>query len=358
MADLAIASIDLAAGLKLKKLYMPETVINVVIQNAPADLVKAAKDDKLTLQPVIEAAFDSLASAKSEFQSAMKDLDAKFDKNPLKTVKELADRAETLSVMYKQIAQAQAAAAAKAAENAWAVAARKKKDLLKYKVKFWANAVLGALSIAASVTSAVMSLGVLAVTIIGAAKTCVQLAKSIYDYMRSLSDLEKTIEAADEVIQQTWKEKSNAGKIMGRDLASALGVPFVKSVAGLRKNLDEYSAKCGAQTKAAEKMWTEAQEIMTAIGKLPDDAGDKKTEKELGTAVTKLLDEISDVMKNGKANDAFYAEFSARADKYEKMEGNLMFGGAKVAPATEFLTKAGGLAAFANTVVEIAMKLA
>ena len=358
MADLGIASIDLAAGLKLKKLYVPKTVVDVVIQNPPPDLVKAAKKDKLTLQPVIEAAFDSLATAKSEFQSALKDLDAKFDKNPLTTEKELADRAQTLNVLYKQIAQAQAAAAAKSAENAWAVATRKKKDLLKFKVKFWANAVLGVLSIAASVTSAVLSLGVLAVTIVSAAKTCLQLAKSIYDYVRSLSALEKTIEEADLVIQQTWNDKSNGGKIVGRELATALGVPFVKSIGSLRKNLNEYSAKCGVQDKAAQKMWTAAQEMMTAIGKLPEGAGDQKTEKELGAAVTKLLDDISAAMKTSKLNDQFYADYEARAEKYEKMEGKLMFGGAKVSPATEYLVKAGGLAASAKTVVDIAVKLA
>jgi hypothetical protein len=52
--------------------------------------MKAAKKDKLVLQTVIDAAFDSLKSSKKEFQSAMQELDAKFEKTPLTNEKDLA----------------------------------------------------------------------------------------------------------------------------------------------------------------------------------------------------------------------------------------------------------------------------
>lgn len=137
MADIELASMDLAAGLKLKKVYLPSAKVDVILQNPPADLVKAAKKDKLVLQTVIDAAFDSLKSSKKEFQSAMQELDSKFEKTPLTNEKDLAKRAETLQVMYRQIATAQGTAAAKAAETAWQAQAKKKSDLKSFRLKFW-----------------------------------------------------------------------------------------------------------------------------------------------------------------------------------------------------------------------------
>lgn len=360
MPDVALASIDLAAGIKLKVLYMPKTEVDVVIKSAPGDLLKAIQKDKLTIQPVIEAAFDSLTESKAEFRSAMLELDAKFVKNPLTNVTDLAHRAEALDVLYRQIAIAQGAKAAKAAQDAWAIVVKKKKDLKSYRLNFWANTVLGTLSIAASVTAAVMSMGTLAVTIISAAKTVLQTANAIYKYCRELSATEKAIIETDVVLQETWKEKSNAGKIMGRDLAGALGVPFVKSTASMEKTLQEYNAKSAIKLKTAQKMWEQAKEIMAEVAKIPEEAGKEKlaTGKELGKQTTALLDQISEIMASGKSEDQFYAVYSKRLQGYQKLQGDLGKAAPKLAPATDLLGKLGSFASTAKTVADIAMKLA
>ena len=354
MPDVELASIDLAAGLKLKKVYLPPTKVDVILKNPPTDLMKAFKKDDLVIQSVMDAAFGSLKSAKKEFQSAMLELDGKFEKTPLTSESDLAKRAETLQVTYKQIAIAQGEAAAKAAETAWDVQVRKKKDLKAFRVKFLANTVLGTLSIAASVTSAVLSLGVLAVTIVSAAKTLLQMAKQTYNYFRELAKTEQEIIEADLVIQDTWKKKSSTGRIVGRDLADALGVPFVKSVAGLRKLLDEYNAKSAKAAGEAQDMWDKAKSMMAAIEKLPDNA--KEDKAKLGKAADKLLDQISEVMKATKDQDLFYNGYKSRLKKYDKMECDL--GYSQHGPAAELFVKLGGLAATVEAVVKIAEKLA
>jgi len=360
MPDVALTSVDLAAGIKLKVLYLPKTEVDVVIKSAPGDLLKAVKADKLDIQPVIEAAFDSLTGSKAEFRGAMLELDAKFVKNPLTNVKDLESRAQALNVMYRQIAIAQGTKAAKAAEDAWTIMVKKKKDLKSYRLNFWANTVLGTLSVVASVTAAVMSMGTLAVTIISAAKTVLQTANAVYKYCRELSAAEKAIIDTDVVLQETWKEKSNAGKIMGRDLAGALGVPFVKSTASMEKTLQEYNAKSAIKLTTAQKMWEQAQEIMAAIAKIPEDAGKEKlaTGNELGKQTTALLDRISEIMASGKSEDQFYSVYSKRLMGYQKLQGDLGRAAPALAPAADLLSKLGGLASTAKTVADIAMKLA
>ena len=67
MADLDITTVDLAAGLKLKNLVIPPMEIEVTYKNAPADLIKAVKADRVIVQKLAMAVFEALNKARKDF---------------------------------------------------------------------------------------------------------------------------------------------------------------------------------------------------------------------------------------------------------------------------------------------------
>jgi hypothetical protein len=83
------------------------------------------------------------------------------------------------------------------------------------------------------VVSAVLSLGMLAITIIGATKTVAGMASDIYTFSRDIPKTENDIIGIDAALAKRWTDgKLTAGKV-GDELAAALGMPFIKSIGGL-----------------------------------------------------------------------------------------------------------------------------
>ena len=128
MSDIEVTSIDLAQGLKVKNIVVPLMVVNVVLKNAPAGLIKAVKDDKVIIQKIAMAAFKALNKAKKDFQDAAVELDASYEKNLPADVKEAEERAKTLNTTCRQIAEAQSKTATGAAEDEWKTQVKKNQD--------------------------------------------------------------------------------------------------------------------------------------------------------------------------------------------------------------------------------------
>ncbi len=357
MPDIDITSVDLAAGLKPKNLVVPEMQVDVVLKNPSAELSKAIKDDKLILQKIEDAAFTVLKQARDDVRDAILDLDQTYTKKPPADKREADERAATLNAMCKKIAAAQSSAAVAAAEAEWDRQVKKDKELTKFKVTFALKMALGSISVAASVISAVMSLGTLAITIVGAAKTVAGMASDIYTFCRDIPKTETEIIDTDAELAKSWTDdKLTAGKV-GKELAAALGAPFVKSIGGLEKLLSEYSAKNAKKDHMADALWKEAKQLMANIEEVPAKTSEEMTKavKQLGPAVTKLLDQISELSAASKSNDTFHDVYQARCDTYKAMEGGKL---GKTAAATGLATILAGIASTADTVVSIATKLA
>ena len=96
---------------------------------------------------------------------------------------------------------------------------------------------------------------------------------------------------------------------------------------------------------------------MASIEKAPPKPNEqfRKTLEKLGSAVTKLLDQISDLSAASKSSDLFHDVYQARCDTYKAMEGGKL---GKTATATEVLATLAGIASTADTVASIAMQLA
>jgi hypothetical protein len=357
MPDIVITSIDLAAGLKPKNLVVPAMEVDVTLKNPPAELQSAIKDGKLILQKIEVAAFEVLKKARDDVRAGILELDESYEKNPPADKHEAEERVETLNATCKKIAQAQSDAACAAAEAEWDRQVKKEEDLTSFKVVFGLKMALGTISVAASVISAVMSMGVLAATILGAAKTVAGMASDVYTFCRDMPKTEKDIISTDETLAERWSDKKlTAGKV-GKELAAALGAPLVKSIDGLEKLLGEYNAKNAKRDHMADALWKQADKLFDSTDKAPPNPSEEfvKTLQELRANITELLDEISDLGAESKKSDAFYDAYQARCDTYKAMEGGKL---GKTAKATGVATIMATVASTANTVAEIATRLA
>ncbi|HME78256.1 MAG TPA: hypothetical protein VKI00_22190 [Mycobacterium sp.] len=356
MPDIVVTSVDLAEGLKPKNLVVPPMRVDVVLKNPAVELRKAIKDESLILQKIEAAAFAVVKKARDDVRDAILQLDQSYTKDPPADKREAEQRAETLNATCKKIAEAQSDAACAAAKSEWERQVKKNKDLTKFKVVFGLKMTLGTIAVAASVVSAVMSLGVLAITIVGAAKTVAGMASDIYSFCRDIPKTEGNIIGTDAVLAKIWTDdKLTAGKV-GKELAAALGAPFVKSIAGLDKLLSEYNAKNAKKDQVADALWGQTKKLMASIDQAPAKANEKlsKTLKQLGPAVTKLLDQISSLSSASKSNDLFYDVYRGRCDTYKAMEGSKL---GKTATATEVLVVLAGIASTADTIADVAMTL-
>lgn len=353
MPDIEITRIDLAQKLRPSNLEVPPTIVEVVLKNPPAELRKAIAEDKLIVQRLAEAAFDKLKDARTAFADGIRDVDASYGRKPPADEREALDRAKTLNNQCKQIASAQSAAAVAAVEAEWSRMVKKNKDLARFDATFAFKMVLGTISVTASVLSAILSMGVLAVTILGAAKTVAGMAADIYNFVRDMDKTESDIIGTDLALSKAWtNDKLTAGKV-GKELAAALGAPFVKSLGGLKTLLSEYNAKNARKDKIADALWKKAKELMANIDKAPTEQ--KKTLAALGKEVTKLLDQIGDLTALSKSNDLFYDTYKARLATYDAMRGGRLGGTAKLTQGAVVLA---GVVSTADMIVSIATKLA
>lgn len=356
MADIEITEIDFASNLTVRNLVVPPMIARVTIPNAPDALVKAFAKEKVVAQKVMGATFDALKRSRREIHNAIGAFDRELGAKPPASPQDAAERVKTFNTVCKQIAEAQCGAAIKAATTEWQTQQKKSKDLQMFRITFAAKTALNAISIAASITAAALSMGTLALTLIGTAKSVASLASDIYNFARDIAKAEKDIIQTDLLLAKGWSNPKLDFKKGARELSAALGVPFVKSIGGLETLLKEHNAKNGRKDELAEKLYATAKELMASIEKAPKlpDAKQKKL-GELATKVTALLDQISELGKVSRGNDAFHAAYSARLRIYQEMRGAKL---GNTTTATPILTALAGIAATTKTIVEIALKLA
>jgi len=361
MADLTLASMDLARGLKPKHLVVPDMSVEVLFKSPPKELVAAFEKDKLIGQKVQAAALAALKKARDDFQAAIAATDEAFSKKPPKDPAEIDERVKTLNTVCRQIAEAQAGVATAAAEAEWTSYVRKNKDLLKYRALFAVRMTLATISVAASLTHTVMSFGATsAIGILGIAKTVISVAADIRNQLRAIAEAEKDIINTDAALAAEWLDKVGAKdklKRVGQELAAALGAPVVKSIIGLGKLLTEYNAKIAAQDNAAEKLWTQAKKLMDAVAAAQKVAGPgvKKDFDKLGSKVSELLDQIGAMSAVSKSQDQFHTVYLDRFNTYKKMQGEAL---GATASATGGLVQLASIAATLDTIVSIAQAIA
>lgn len=358
MPDMDIASMDLAKGLKVSNFNVPPMLIDVVLKNPPTDLQKALKDDKLVIQKIIMASYGVLNKAKADFQSAATELDATFAKKPPVDEKEAVDRAKTLNVLCRQIADAQGKAATQAAEDEWKTQVRKKKNLSKYDGLFAARMTLGVISVAVSALHTALTFGATsAIAIATSAATIAGMCSDIHNHCRDMAKTEEDIIDTDKVLAKAWtNDKATAGKV-GRELAAALGVPLVKSIGGLGTLLTEYSAKNARKDKLGDDLYKKAKELMKKIAAARKDVGPAMQKKldAVGKQVDALLDRVGDLSKTSQAADRFAKSYGARYDIYRAMEGAKL---GAAAEGTGLLVIAEGIVSASVSIVQVAAKLA
>jgi hypothetical protein len=168
---------------------------------------------------------------------------------------------------------------------------------------------------------------------------------------------ERDIIDTDLTLSKSWNSAELTKGMAARELAAALGVPFVKSVGTMQALLTEYNAKNARKDRMADKMWAQAKKLMTKV----EAASGQGTEaqqallKKLAASVDTLLDKIGELDKAGASNDLFYEAYAARCATYQAMEGGKL---GKTATATGVMVMLAGIASTAETIVDIATKLA
>jgi hypothetical protein len=240
----------------------------------------------------------------------------------------------------------------------WATQQKKNKALREYDGFFAARLVLGLIAIGASVVHTVMTFGASsAIAIVSIAKTVVAMGLDIQNHCRDMAKTEADIIKADDVLAKTWKNGTKSGGKVGRELAAALGVPFVKSIGGFGTLLKEYDAKNGRRGKLADDLWKKAKELMAKIAETSSKAGPEMKKKltSLGAKVTDLLNQVGEIVSASTECDAFSASYHAHYDTYKAFEGKALSG---VAKGSNIAVLAAGILSTADTILKVATALA
>lgn len=108
-------------------------------------------------------------------------------------------------------------------------------------------------------------------------------------------------------------------------------MPFIKSVASLQKILAEYNSKNARKDHLADELWSRSKKLMASIEAAPATVSEaqKKALKLAGDAVTRLLDQLSELSALSRSNDLFHATYQARWETYRAFEGGKLGGTAE-----------------------------
>ena len=339
MAGVKLAEIDFAAGLKTKHLKLPVMKATVELKDIPKDLQKAVDKDKLIIQHLIMAAYESLNASKKEIQGAILDFDANLAKKPPTSEKEVAEREKTINVLCKQMTEAHGAQAVKAVEKAWAKFTSKQKELSKFKLQFAIKMVqgtistlAGAFSVAVNVAGAALTAGAatpvaiigICTTVASMAKTIASMSVEIYTYARDIEKTEIEIRETDDTLADAYSDGKLNFSAGAREVAAILGVPFIKSVTGMGELLKEFHAKTAEIDKKSQKLYDNAKKLMTQIEKLEKEKLSKEGAalvKILGEKTTATLDKIHELQARASTKDAFYEDMRQHLQCYEKLRG-------------------------------------
>jgi hypothetical protein len=360
MAKAILAEQDFSAGISVKNLKLPRMNASITWENAEALKGYDTAKEKLILQKLMAEARDGLNAAHKEIKSAIEDFDKEYARKPPATQREADERLRTFQTVCGQIAKAQEAKVKKAVEAEWETHKKRDAALAKMNLKFAAEITLNAISLAVAVTVAVLSIGTLAVTLVGAAKTLVSSAVLIHGFAGDRDKAANDVVDTDLTLSKIYLGPNVKGKAFktAKEFAVAAGVPFIDSVGKFEKQIDDFRGKSARVDKETQKLFEQANKLMEVVKKIdaakagPDNA---KKLADMGSKNAALLDKIGELMKSIDGDNAFDRAYSARCKTYNEMNGKALANGSK---AVAVLAVAATIVANAKSVAEIALKLA
>jgi hypothetical protein len=355
-----LAELDFAADLKTKNIVVPPMRAVVVWDNADALKGYDTKKEKVILQSLIAEAFSGLKQAQKDIRAAILDFDERLGKKPAATRTEATERVRTFETVCRQITRAQQDKVERAVQARWEMHKKRDAALAKINLQFAAKIVLSAISLSASIAIATLSLGTLAVTLIGTAKTVVSTALLIKDFAEGRDKAAKEVYAIDQALWKAYMGPKMKGKAFksAKEVAAAVGIPFIESVGKLEGRLEDFLGKSARVDKDRQKLFESANKLLGAIAKVtPDQAGpdNAKRLKTMGDKTTALLEQIHQLALSVDGDNAFYRTNAARCKTYRELNGKALTAGAQ---ALTFGVLVAGIVATAKSVVDIAVALA
>ncbi|MGH8796722.1 MAG: hypothetical protein ACREXI_06675 [Caldimonas sp.] len=355
-----LAELDFSAGLKTKNIVVPPMKAVVVWDNPDALKGYDGKKEKVILQSLIAEAYSGLKQAQQDIKGAIEDFDQRLSKKPSASKAEAAERLKTFETVCRQITRAQQGKVEKMVQAKWEMHRKRDAALTKINLQFAAKIVLSAISLSASITIAALSLGTLAVTLIGTAKTIVSTALLIKDFAAGRDTAAKEVYAIDQALWKIYMGPKMKGKAFktAKEVAVAAGVPFIVSVGKLETKLEDFLGKSARVDKDRQKMFENSNKLLLAVQKIdaakagPDNARRLKT---MGDKITGLLDEIHELARSIDGDNAFYRTNAARCKTYRELNGKALTVGAQ---AVTFGVLVAGIAATAKSIADIAIALA
>ncbi len=360
MAKTILAEQDFASGVSVKNIKVPRMDAQITLENAEALKGYDSAKEKLILQKLMLEARDGLNAAQKEIRSAIEDFDAEYGKKPPATQKEADERLKTFETVCAQIARAQEGKVRKAVEAEWAIHKKRDDALTKINLKFAAEITLSAISLAVAVTVAVLSIGTLAVTLVGAAKTLVSSALLIKGFADDRDKAAEDVIDIDLTLSKAYLGPNVKGKAFAtaKEIAVAAGMPFMDSVGKLEKALEDFLGKSARVDKEAQKLYEQANKLMALVKKIDaDKAGPDNAKKleQLGAKNTVLLDKIGQLVASVDGDNTFYKVNSARCKTYKEMNGKALGNASK---AVALMTVVAAIVSEAKSIADIALKLA
>ena len=360
MTKKILAEQDFAQGIRTKNIKVPKMEASVTLDNA--ELFKDYDDakEKLILQKLMLEAREGLNKAAKDIKDAIEAFDERFGKDLPASEKEAKERIATFEAVCKKIAVAQESKVEKLVEDEWELHRKRDAALTKLNLKFAATIALASISLAISITLATLSMGTLAVTLVGAAKTVVSTALAIKDFAGNRDKAAEEVEDIDTSLAKVYlgpKMKGIAFKT-AKEVAVAAGMPFMDSVGKFDKKIEDFLAKSARVDDDTQKLYEQANKLMAEIKKVddkkvgPDNA---KLVDQMGRKTTDLLNDIGTLRKSIDADNQFYKDKVARCKIYEAINGKALGNAVK---GIEFAKEAAAIVSTAKDIVDIALKLA
>jgi len=355
-----LAELDFTAGLKLRNFQAPRMPATVKLENPDAFKGYDTKKEKVVVQALIEEAYAGLRASQKEIQDALRDFDEGYGKQPPADEAEKAQRLKELESACRQITLAQQARVERRVEDRWELQRKRDSALTKLNLRFAAQITLNTISIAASAAVAALSLGTLAVTLVGAAKTIVSTAVLIKGFAEDRDKAAQEVYALDQALWKIYMGPKMKGKAFrtAEEVASAVGVPFIPSVGKLESLVEDFLGKSARVDDQRQALYEQANKLMAVVAKIdaakagPDNAKKLAT---LGKHVTTLLDRIHELARSVAGDDAFHQSYVERVKAYHALDGRAL----ATAPAVITLgALAVGIALTAKSIVDVASALA
>lgn len=360
MAKKILAEQDFAQGIRTKNIKVPKMPATLTLENP--ELLKDYDDKKesLLLQKLMVEAREGLNAAAKEIKEAIEDFDEKFGKDMPADEKEAKERIATFEAVCKKVAAAQESKVAKRVDDEWQMHKKREEALAKLNLKFAGDITLAGISLAISITVAALSMGTLAVTLLGAAKTVVTTALRIKDFAGGRDKAAEEVEEIDASLAKIYlgpKMKGVAFKT-AKEVAVAVGMPFMDSVGKFEKKIDDFLGKSARVDEDAQKLFEQANKLMAEIKKVDDKAvgpANAKLVDQMGRKTTELLNQIGTLRKSVDADNNFYKDKVARRKVYEDINGKALGSAVK---GIEMAKDAAEIASLAKDIVDLALKLA